>query len=152
MGRNAANIGLAMVAKTLPKNENHVKELLSNHIKNNKDIAQRIGIGTLRGKISGWPLTIYNPKNKISGNRLLLLGDAAGLINPLSGDGIQYALLSARWAAECIINCAEKNDFSSAAANAYTKKLKKSWLMILHYLTCLFSLEEIRLLNRYGWK
>ena len=125
MGQNAANIGLAMVAKTLPKNENHVKELLNNHIKNNKDIAERIGTGTIKGKISGWPLTFYNPKNKISGHRLLLIGDAAGLINPLSGDGIQYSLLSARWAAECIINCAEKNDFSSAAANVYTKKIEE---------------------------
>lgn len=125
MGENAANIGLAMVAKTLPKNKNHVNELLNNHIKNNKDIAERIGTGSIKGKISGWPLTFYNPKNKISGNRLLLTGDAAGLINPLSGDGIQYALLSARWAAECIINCAEKNDFSSVATDIYTKKIKE---------------------------
>lgn len=125
IGEHAANIGLAMVSKTLPKSEQHVKSLLTNHINSNKDIVERIGNGIIKGKISGWPLTFYNPKNIISSNRMLLVGDAAGLINPLSGDGIQYALLSARWAAESIIPCVANNDYSSAAMQVYTKKIKK---------------------------
>jgi flavin-dependent dehydrogenase len=32
----------------------------------------------------------------------MLIGDAAGLINPLNGEGIQHALQSARWAAEVL--------------------------------------------------
>jgi geranylgeranyl reductase family protein len=35
--------------------------------------------------------------------RVLLVGDAAGLVDPLSGDGISEALLSARLAAEAIV-------------------------------------------------
>lgn len=31
---------------------------------------------------------------------MMLVGDAAGLINPLNGEGIQHALVSGRWAAE----------------------------------------------------
>jgi hypothetical protein len=34
---------------------------------------------------------------------VLLVGDAAGLINPLNGEGIQYALASGRWAADTLI-------------------------------------------------
>ena len=41
------------------------------------------------------------------------MGEAAGLINPLSGDGIQYALLSARWASEILGKCFEEDDFSA---------------------------------------
>lgn len=124
-GDKKANIGLAMVASTLPKNEQHVKTLLTNHILQNKDIADRIGKGKIKGKIAGWPLTFYNSKNSITGNRLLLIGDAAGLINPLSGDGIQYALLSGRWASECIIECAKQNDFSNNALLIYKKKINE---------------------------
>ena len=62
---------------------------------------------------------------EIAGNRLLLAGDAAGLINPLSGDGIQYALLSARWAADTLETCLQKNDFSATALYAYRKTIDK---------------------------
>ncbi|MEV3985115.1 NAD(P)/FAD-dependent oxidoreductase [Nonomuraea sp. NPDC049758] len=38
--------------------------------------------------------------------RVLLAGDAAGLINPLTGEGIYYALLSGRLAAEAVVESA----------------------------------------------
>jgi len=124
-GPNTANVGSAMIGSTLPQNQNHVKTLLNNQIKNNKNFAERIGDGKMNQKIYGWPLTFQDPKSKVFGTRVLLIGDAAGLINPLSGDGIQYALLSARWASECVIECVTKNDFSIDALNVYKKKLDK---------------------------
>ena len=35
--------------------------------------------------------------------RVLLVGDAAGLVNPLQGEGISQAMQSGRWAAEAIL-------------------------------------------------
>lgn len=124
-GPDTANVGSAMIASTLPPNQTHVKTLLANQIKNNKNFSDRIGNGKIKGKVYGWPLTFQNPKDKIISNRLLLIGDAAGLINPLSGDGIQYALLSASWAADCLYECVARNDFSIVALNSYKKKLDK---------------------------
>lgn len=124
-GANTANIGSAMIGSTLPQNQAHVKTLLNNQIQNNKNFADRIGKGKMKGKIHGWPLTFKDPKSKVFSNRLILIGDAAGLINPLSGDGIQYALLSARWASECLFECLIKNDFSLGALSAYKKTLDK---------------------------
>jgi flavin-dependent dehydrogenase len=54
---------------------------------------------------------------------VLLAGDAAGLINPLNGEGIQYALLSGRWAAETVIACAASHDFSGRALGAYAARV-----------------------------
>lgn len=124
-GPHGANIGMAMVSKTLPHKRSHVHELLTAHIKNNADIMERIGGGTMNGKIEGWPITFFNAKSDITGNRLLLVGEAAGLINPLSGDGIQYALLSARWASDILDDCLKKNDLSASALYAYRKKVDK---------------------------
>ncbi len=124
-GVSGANIGMAMVSKTLPTKPTHVKELLLNHINTNKAIRERIGSGEMIGKIQGWPITFFNKNSIISGKRIILAGDAAGLINPLSGDGIQYALLSAGWAAETIIDCMKKNDFSAKALHAYRIKVDK---------------------------
>ncbi len=122
-GARGANIGIAMVSQTLPNKPSHVKDLLLNHIKNNPDIARRIGKGKPEGKIHGWPITFFNPDSSISAHRLMLVGEAAGLINPLSGDGIQYALLSARWASESLESCMQKDDFSRAALTSYSKKI-----------------------------
>ncbi len=124
-GAAGANIGMAMVSKTLPSKPSHVKEMLLNHINNNPAIRERIGGGEMVGKIQGWPIIFFNKKSVISGQRILLVGDAAGLINPLSGDGIQYALLSASWASETIIDCLQKNDFSEEALHLYRIKVDK---------------------------
>lgn len=51
----------------------------------------------------GHPVPIYTGKEKISTARTLLIGDAAGLVDPLSGEGIRYAVQSGRLAAEAIL-------------------------------------------------
>jgi menaquinone-9 beta-reductase len=122
-GKNGANIGLATLSKTFPTQQSQIKSLLTKHISENKDIKKRIGNGNLRNKIEGWPIMFYDAKKPVTGNRTLLVGEAAGLINPLSGDGIQYALLSARWATEIIVSCHAENDFSEKALSGYKKRL-----------------------------
>ncbi|WP_452224440.1 geranylgeranyl reductase family protein [Lacinutrix chionoecetis] len=124
-GAHGANIGIAMISKTLPEKPPHIKDLLTNHINNNPDILKRIGNGEIEGRIDGWPITFFNSEQKITHNRLLMVGEAAGLINPLSGDGIQYALLSARWASKTIEDCCKADNFSSIALSAFTKKVNK---------------------------
>lgn len=42
------------------------------------------------------------PQEPVSTRRCLLVGDAAGLVDPLLGEGIRYAIISARLAAEAI--------------------------------------------------
>lgn len=51
----------------------------------------------------GHPVPIYTRNTKISTPRALLIGDAAGLVDPMSGEGICYAVQSGRLAAEAIL-------------------------------------------------
>ncbi|MDN3724455.1 geranylgeranyl reductase family protein [Aequorivita sp. SDUM287046] len=124
-GKNDANVGMALISKTFPKKPDHIKNLLQDHIANHSEIQNRIGNGTLEAKMEGWPITFFNTSQKLCGNRVLLVGEAAGLINPLSGDGIQYALLSSGWAAEAIGKCLGENDFSESHLNSYVKRVHK---------------------------
>lgn len=52
------------------------------------------------------PLPLWNGKERLhtSDGRILLAGDAAGLINPLFGDGIFHAVKSGLIAADCVTN------------------------------------------------
>ncbi len=82
---------------------------------------ENIGFKNCEEKIlKGHPIPILTHKNSNYNNgNILLVGDAAGLVDPLSGEGIYYALQSGIWAAEAIIN---KN------SDKYTKIIKNKLL------------------------
>ena len=58
--------------------------------------------------------------------RVLLVGDAAGLVDPLSGDGISEALLSARLAAEAIL-AGRLDGYEPSLAAALGRYAATSW-------------------------
>lgn len=55
-------------------------------------------------RIKGYPIPIHNVVAKPFKNNILLIGDAAGLIEPITGEGIYFAILSGRLAATSILN------------------------------------------------
>lgn len=59
------------------------------------------------------------------GRRVLLVGEAAGLVNPLSGEGIHYAMESGRLASECAVRMLERGDFSPALHAEYDQSLRQ---------------------------
>ncbi len=61
------------------------------------------------GRVLGHPLpTFYGEGQKVSRGKVLLVGDAAHLMDPLMGEGIYYALRSGMLAAETILQSKEK--------------------------------------------
>lgn len=123
-GKNQANVGVGVVLDTIPSG-NRLKELLNHLIKNNSALSKRLKNAKLVGPIGGWPLTTYNPILPLVDNRVMLVGDAAGLVNPLNGEGIQYALLSGRWASEVAISALIANDLSKESLAAYQDTVEK---------------------------
>ena len=60
-------------------------------------------------RVTGHPLpAFYEEGQKVSQGRVLLVGDAAHLMDPLQGEGIYYAIRSGMLAAEAIIRGKEK--------------------------------------------
>ena len=61
------------------------------------------------GTVRGHPLpAFYDEGQKVSRGKVLLVGDAAHLMDPLMGEGIYYALRSGMLAAESILQAKEK--------------------------------------------
>ena len=124
-GPTTANIGVGMMLEHFPRQNVNLKELLTDIIENDESLKQKIGNGKLVDTISGWPLSIYNPDSIIVKDRLLLTGDAAGLINSINGEGIQYALQSGRWAAESVIYCLSSDNLSAEALKIFDVKVRR---------------------------
>jgi len=55
-------------------------------------------------QLRGHRLPMRRPETRLAGGRALLVGDAAGVLDPVSGDGIYEALVTARLAAEHVLS------------------------------------------------
>ncbi|MHA1463243.1 MAG: NAD(P)/FAD-dependent oxidoreductase, partial [Candidatus Heimdallarchaeota archaeon] len=60
-------------------------------------------------------------------NNLLIVGDAAGHIDPLTGEGIQYAMDAAEYAANTIMKANKKGNYSKRLLKNYQRKWMKSF-------------------------
>jgi geranylgeranyl reductase family protein len=85
-----------------------------NTLKENKLLPENLQIG----KCCGGALP-FVPIDKTYSDRVLLIGDAAGFINPLTGEGIYYAMASGEIAAKVIIDSLEANDTSGKYLSKY---------------------------------
>jgi geranylgeranyl reductase family protein len=58
-------------------------------------------------ELRGYRLPLREPKATLARGRALLVGDAAGLIDPVSGDGMFEGFLSSQYASEAVIDLLE---------------------------------------------
>lgn len=116
-----------MLRNTLPTTREHLRTHLEHLISTDPALKQRMRFAGPVGNVVVWPLTTYNSDSPLVGDRTVLVGDAAGLINPLNGEGIQYALLSGIWAAEAVVACASCGDFSQAALAPYAQRVAEQF-------------------------
>jgi geranylgeranyl reductase family protein len=68
-----------------------------------KRVMARFGISLENVPMHGHPIPLYSRRETISTRRAMLVGDAAGLVDPLSGEGIRYAIKSGKLAAQAIL-------------------------------------------------
>jgi len=88
-------------------------------------VASRWGVasanlGTPRQKIL--PLA---PISRTYGDRLLAIGDAAGLVKPTTGGGIYYSLVSAALASETLADAVSRNDLSARRLSTYEERWRE---------------------------
>lgn len=61
---------------------------------------------------------------RFTGDRYLMIGDAARFVDPIFSSGVSIALYSAKYASEAIVQAFESGDFSGAALRPYEVKLR----------------------------
>jgi geranylgeranyl reductase family protein len=87
------------------------------------------------GPVKGYPLRDDFLTSPTYGQRILLVGEAAGLVNPLTGEGIDYALESGQVAAEHAAAMIASGDFSDHAHAAYDRALRERYQALFAFCT-----------------
>ena len=103
-------------------NLNQVFKEYCTHLKKEKILPQSIENHYQQGGVLP-----YQPLKKTYSERLLLCGDAAGLINPISGEGIYYALVSGEISARIAMESLQQEQFSEEFLSNYQKAWKKDF-------------------------
>lgn len=120
---NKANVGLGMLSSIVSKKKINLKETLQRLLSTDPSLKERFKNARPLENVKGYGLPLGSKKRVISGARILLTGDAASLIDPLTGEGIGNAIRSGRIAGDHIKNCFSKCDFSAAFNNAYDQEI-----------------------------
>ena len=70
-------------------------------------------------KLKGCLIPMTDFKNNIFSDRLMLAGDAGGLVDCFSGEGIRFAVASGKMAAATAAEAHQKNDFNANCLKSY---------------------------------
>jgi len=109
--------------------------------------------GKEMGRVIGHPLpTFYDEGQRVSEGRILLVGDAAHLLDPLQGEGIYYAIRSGMLAGEAMAEWKKEgiapSDFYQRAVHSdICGNLK--WALTLSRFVFRFTKLAYRTLKRY---
>jgi len=119
-----ANVGIGMLHDVIKSNKIDLKELLKNTLAG-ETFKDRFKDAEPTEQPKGWNLPVASKHRKNYGKGFMLLGDAAGLIDPFTGEGIGNALYSAKYAVEIAEKAIKTNNYSEEILKEYDDKLWK---------------------------
>ncbi|MBN1879405.1 geranylgeranyl reductase family protein [bacterium] len=112
--KRSVSVGLAGLFESRKTMEKAFQDLL-------KHIPGHIGWECIRK--TGHTIPVYNSRNIIAGDRVLLAGDAGSLVDPFLGEGLYYALRSGDIAGRWV---AGKHDGIGEGMNGYQTIIKET--------------------------
>ena len=118
-GRKEANVGIGVALNKL-KSKGEVKKYMDDFIEKHEYLKKGSIIQIVTGAVSTCPV----PK-RIVDNGIMLVGDAARLIDPITGGGIANACISGKYAGEIAAKCI--NNPSKECLEEYQNKVKERW-------------------------
>lgn len=116
-----ANVGVGMLSEAVSKKKVNLKKEMLRMIETHPEFKQRFAKAELISDIKGYGLPLGSKKRVVSGANYMLVGDAASLIDPFTGEGISNAMISGRWAATQAELCLQHQNFNADFMQGYDK-------------------------------
>jgi len=127
--RDTISIGIAVNMRDLDKSKQR-PNVLFEQFKNHPSIAPLIKEGELKEYSAHLiPEGGYDYVANIYTDGMLVVGDAAMLVNAVNWEGTNLAMTSGIIAGETVIEAKKKNDFSSKTLKRYRERLEESFVL-----------------------
>ena len=113
----------------IPFGENKTENLFKLHhelIEKDPFISKALGPNAELEQMKAAPIR-FGGVDQSYNDGLLIVGDAAGMIDPLTGEGLQYAMDAAEIAADTIAEAFQKKNFTKSFFKRYHKRWMKSF-------------------------
>ncbi|HEV8289978.1 MAG TPA: NAD(P)/FAD-dependent oxidoreductase [Candidatus Norongarragalinales archaeon] len=123
MGNGEVNVGLGMITEDKNKLNINLRDAQLKEIANNPLFKERFKNATALEDVKGWSLPVASYHRKNYANGIIFLGDAASLIDPLSGEGVGNAMISGRIGAKVALEALKANDASEKFLQKYDQEL-----------------------------
>jgi menaquinone-9 beta-reductase len=147
-----ANVGLGILSSIISEKKINLKKTFLDIIENRPDLKERFKNAELMNDIVGFPLPVGSKRRILSGDNYMLVGDAACLIDPLTGEGIGNAIYSGFIAAEQAEKCLKANNYSTAFLKDYDTRV---WRVMGTELNLSYKLQRLgkypTIFNLFFW-
>ncbi len=149
-GNGIVNIGAGTYTRRVRKKEVNLLSFLASSSAHDTLFGVRLKDARALGPVKFHPLRTNINGTQTHSNRCMVLGDAAGLVSPLTGEGIASGLFSGALAAQVLLRVFREGSTGSAALAEYTKTLHRRFRRD-HQAAYLLrsSLRKPLLLNRF---
>ena len=154
VGDGTSNVGLGILNTSAAFGKTDYREVMKQWVAS-MPAEWEFSDETLVGSIRGAALPMGFNRKPAYADGLLLLGDAAGMVNPFNGEGIAYAMESARLAAPIIVDALAGGDVQlEETLQRYPDALRQAlggyFTLGRHFATIIGNPQIMRLGVTYG--
>ena len=121
-GNGKANIGIGLSKNDAKKEDRTLRQIMDEIVQSDY-FSSRFGNARPLEKPVGWNLPLGRIQRKNHGNGFMLLGDAAGLVDPFTGEGIGNAMVAAKYAMQVASKAKNHKDYSERSFSEYDQLL-----------------------------
>lgn len=128
LSNGGANVGFGMLSEQIAKSQTNLKTSIQEIVQHVPELKQRFANATPLESPVGFGLPLGSRKHSLCGDRYMLCGDAASLVDPFSGEGIETAMESGKFAAELLMKNHAKKAFKAQDLKPYEERVyRKMW-------------------------
>ncbi|MCX6771268.1 MAG: geranylgeranyl reductase family protein [Candidatus Micrarchaeota archaeon] len=135
-----ANVGVGMVMEDMKRHGTDLGKAMEGIVKNNPLFKERFANARMVSPLKAWQLPFGSKKRKVHAENVLLVGDAAGLVDPFSGEGIGNAMLSGKIAADVAYEALVAGDTSEQFLSRYDERL---WKAVWNELSTSYRMQQL---------
>jgi flavin-dependent dehydrogenase len=126
MAAGLSNVNVVVRKDKVRKDDMKLQTVMDGFIHEHPELSERFQNAERVGRIQGAPLALATARKEMVSDGVLYAGDAAGLIDLISANGIPQALLSGRMSAEWAQRAIQNESYSTGFLKGYERDVQKA--------------------------